>query len=83
MKSENKVEPIVIPHTRHALTKREKQILKSYAKGYTYQEIAAELGIGSRTVGSYVQRIREKLRIKSRVDMINEADALKRPKTKR
>ena len=73
MKSKSKVDVIVVRHTRYALTPREKQVLKVYAKGHTYQEIADKFGISGKTVGSYMQRIREKLRVKNRADLVARA----------
>lgn len=42
------------------LTEREKQVLGLYATGATAAEVAHVLGIASRTVAVYVQRIRQK-----------------------
>ena len=83
MKSKRKPEPILIRHTPHALTPRETQVLMSYAQGHSYQEIGDEFGISGKTVGSYIQRIRDKLRAKSRADLMAKATELAGPKSKR
>jgi DNA-binding NarL/FixJ family response regulator len=54
------------------LTQREKEILKSLAKGLRYKEIAAELGIGIETVRTHARNIYEKLQVQSRVEAINK-----------
>jgi len=54
------------------LTVREKEILKSLAKGLRYKEIAAEFNIGIETVRSHARNIYEKLQVQSRMDAINK-----------
>jgi DNA-binding NarL/FixJ family response regulator len=54
------------------LTQREKEILKSLAKGLRYKEIAAEFNIGIETVRSHARNIYEKLQVQSRMDAINK-----------
>lgn len=56
--------------TLSALTAREVDVLALLASGFSYQQIAKELGISSKTVGTYVQRIREKTRSTSRQDLV-------------
>ena len=53
------------------LTEREKEILKSLAKGLIYKEIASELNIKLETVRSHVRNIYEKLQVQSRTEAIN------------
>ena len=48
------------------LTDREREVLKLFSRGFTYQEIGEKLDISPKTVGSYLQRVREKFRAKSR-----------------
>jgi DNA-binding NarL/FixJ family response regulator len=50
---------------------REQQVLKFLVDGLSYKEIAGELGITSNTVGTYVQRIYEKLHVRSRREIIS------------
>lgn len=56
-----------------SLTNRERDVLKFFARGHTYQEIGEKLKISSKTVGSYLQRVREKARAKSRSELISMA----------
>lgn len=55
-------------HELEALTAREAEILALLAKGHRYQEIASELGIALRTVGTHVHHIYEKLHVRSRAE---------------
>jgi DNA-binding NarL/FixJ family response regulator len=54
------------------LTIREKEILKSLAKGLRYKEIATELNIGLETVRTHARNIYEKLQVQSRTEAINK-----------
>ena len=49
---------------------REQEILEFLVAGLSYQEIAAELSIKVSTVGTYVQRVYEKLHVRSRREII-------------
>ena len=49
---------------------REQQVLKFLVDGLSYKENAGELGITNNTVGTYVQRIYEKLHVRSRREVI-------------
>jgi len=63
--------PEIVYKKRDAsLTDRERDVLKLFALGGTYDSIGEELGISSKTVGSYLQRVREKIRAKTRADVI-------------
>ena len=48
------------------LTLREEEILGCLAKGFSYQEIADQLGISIRTVSSHLHNIYNKLHVRSR-----------------
>ena len=48
------------------LTPRETEILERIARGLQTKEIAGELGIGERTIGSHLRNIYEKLHVHSR-----------------
>jgi RNA polymerase sigma factor (sigma-70 family) len=52
------------------LTPRERQVLELLVEGYSYQETAAQLGISIGTVGTYVERIYEKLHVSCRREMV-------------
>jgi DNA-binding NarL/FixJ family response regulator len=54
------------------LTTREKEILKSLAKGLRYKEIAHEGGISIETVRSHARNIYEKLQVQSRTEALNK-----------
>jgi DNA-binding NarL/FixJ family response regulator len=53
-----------------ALGPREQEILEFLVAGLSYKEIAAELSIKVSTVGTYVQRVYEKLHVRSRREVI-------------
>ncbi|MCY2990196.1 MAG: response regulator transcription factor [Planctomycetota bacterium] len=53
-----------------ALGAREQEILELLVAGLSYKEIAGELSIKVSTVGTYVQRIYEKLHVRSRREII-------------
>jgi len=58
------------PTGEAVLGPREQQVLDLLVAGLAYKEIAAELGIGLSTVGTYVQRIYEKLHVRTRREII-------------
>ncbi len=62
----NKIDP---PHL--ILSNRELQVMKMLASGLTYKEIAYELHINPKTVGTYGIRIREKLNLKNNAEIIH------------
>ena len=53
-----------------SLTSREHQVLELLVEGFSYKEIAHQLGISPSTVGTYVQRIYEKLHVSSRREIM-------------
>ncbi len=61
------------PDPRNILSKRELEVLKLYAEGYTNSEIAENLFISVRTVESHKTHILQKLNLKSQVDLIKTA----------
>ena len=63
-------EPASAPTAETGLGAREQQVLDFLVAGLAYKEIAAELGIGVSTVGTYVQRIYEKLHVRTRREVI-------------
>ncbi len=52
------------------LAPREQQVLELLVKGYSYKDVSKELGISTSTVGTYVQRIYEKLHVSSRREIM-------------
>lgn len=51
------------------LSRRQHEVLVGIAEGKKYHEIAAELGLTYETVKTYVRRLREKLGLKSKVQL--------------
>ena len=58
--------PSDLPPAEAPLTPRELQVLKLVAQGLSYQEIADELTISQRTVGTHVSTILDKLHLANR-----------------
>lgn len=54
------------------LTPKEKEVLKSLAKGLRYKEIADELNVSIETIRSHARNIYEKLQVQSRVEALNK-----------
>lgn len=55
------------------LTRRELNVLKLAAKGTTNREIAAELGVGPRTVKQHLANIYGKMHVASRTEAVSKA----------
>lgn len=55
------------------LSKRELEVLKSFANGLSYKEIAAQLFISSRTVESHKKNIFKKLRLNNHAELVKYA----------
>lgn len=55
------------------LSERETEVLCLIAKGYSYKEIAAQLDLSVKTVETYKARLMEKLKLRSRVDIVRYA----------
>jgi DNA-binding NarL/FixJ family response regulator len=54
-------------------------VLELLVKGYSYKDVAKELSVSTTTVGTYVQRIYEKLHVSSRREIV---DRLGKPTVK-
>jgi DNA-binding NarL/FixJ family response regulator len=67
--------PEVFAMTDRPLTKREEQIAELVAKGRTNDEVAAELGLGPKTVETHLTRIYRKLGVRSRTELAARARA--------
>jgi len=61
------------PQQGNELSEREADVLRLLARGHTYKEVAARLGIGVKTVETYKTRLMEKLELRSRADIIRYA----------
>jgi len=48
-------------------------VLELLVKGYSYKDVSKELGISTSTVGTYVQRIYEKLHVLSRREIMERS----------
>ena len=55
------------------LSEREKEIVRWFADGLSYKEIASKLFISVRTVESHKNNIMEKLELKTKVDLVKYA----------
>lgn len=55
------------------LTERERVVICHIARGETYREIAASLGISDKTVATYRERAADKLGLKTRADLVGWA----------
>ncbi len=56
-----------------ALSRRERQVLVLVGKGHTNREVAAQIGVGEKTVETYRARVAEKLGLRSRADFVRRA----------
>ncbi|AWB07856.1 DNA-binding response regulator (plasmid) [Azospirillum humicireducens] len=65
--------PAKAEETPPALTPREMDILWGIAKGFTYNDIAARLGISRQTVPSHIKNIYRKLEVNSRSEAVYTA----------
>lgn len=54
-----------------ALSDREKEVLRSIAKGYTYRQIGDELFISPKTVENHTRNIMAKLHVKGRQELLD------------
>ncbi len=64
-------EPNQVPH--ESLSNRELQVLRMIAAGKTLKEIAGELALSEKTVGTYRLRIAEKMQLASNVELTRYA----------
>jgi len=60
----------------HDLTRREMEVLNLFARGHSYKETAATLGVTMNTVGTHVKTIYRKLRVNSRSAAVYKAGKL-------
>jgi two-component system response regulator NreC len=61
------------PDSYESLSAREKQVLKLVALGYTNRQIADQLFLNAKTVGTYRSRLMSKLDLKSRPALVRYA----------
>ena len=55
------------------LSPRETEVLQHIAKGMSYQEVAAEMGVSLSTIQTYVRGLYRKLQVHNRVAAVNRA----------
>ena len=55
------------------LSEREAEVVRLIARGFSNKEIAAQLGLSSKTVETYKARSLEKLGLSSRSDLVSYA----------
>ena len=63
------VAPVEVDPELDQLTAREREVLRHIARGYLYKEIAARLGISSKTVEAHVSAVLRKLQLSSRHEL--------------
>jgi len=53
-----------------SLTRREMELLKLLARGYTYREVAEDLSVSSHTVNSHIKNLYRKLSVKTKNEAV-------------
>jgi two-component system response regulator NreC len=64
---------VAVPDSYDDLSPREKQVLRLVALGYTNRQIADQLFLSTKTVGTYRSRLMSKLNLKSRPALVRYA----------
>ncbi len=67
----DKITPVEI-----SLTRRETEVLRLLAKGYTTTQIAEELGIGKETVVGYRKQLHKKFKVNRATELTYKASEL-------
>jgi DNA-binding NarL/FixJ family response regulator len=63
------LDPPAVDADLDRLTPRQREVLRSIAKGYTYRETAKALGISPRTVETHVSDVLRKLQLSNRSEL--------------
>ena len=63
------ITPVEVDPELEQLTAREREVLRHIARGYLYKEIAARLGISTKTVEAHVSAVLRKLQLSSRHEL--------------
>jgi len=63
------VDPASVDPDLDRLTPRQREVLRSIAKGYTYKETADALGVSPRTVETHVSEVLRKLQLTNRSEL--------------
>ena len=61
--------PVEVDAELEQLTTREREVLRHIARGYLYKEIAARLGISTKTVEAHVSAVLRKLQLSTRHEL--------------
>ena len=61
--------PVEVDAELETLTAREREVLRHIARGYLYKEIAARLGISTKTVEAHVSAVLRKLQLSTRHEL--------------
>lgn len=69
------VEPPAAAQDEDALTARELEVLERIARGASYKEVAAQMGVQQSTVEAHIKNLYRKLEVHSKVQAILEAKA--------
>ena len=64
---------VVEDHVEQGLSDREREVLRLIAEGRTYKEMADLLAVSVKTIESYRERIKEKLNLHSRAELVRYA----------
>lgn len=70
--SDHLVDPVSAPGSKH-LSRREVEVLRAIALGFTTREISKELDLSQKTVQTYRERIYKKLALQTRADLVHYA----------
>ena len=54
------------------LSQREKEVLELLAKGFSYKEIASQLGVSMETVKKHLKNIYQKLHVQNKIEALNK-----------
>ena len=63
------ITPVEVDPELEQLTAREREVLRHIARGYLYKEIAARLGICTKTVEAHVSAVLRKLQLSTRHEL--------------
>ncbi|MGD1891207.1 MAG: response regulator transcription factor [Cyclobacteriaceae bacterium] len=59
--------------TNKLLTDQERKVAHSLAEGYSYKQIAGQLGVSVNTVRFHIKNIYRKLQIHSKIEVVKRA----------
>ena len=59
------------PSETDVLSPRESEVLRLLARGFSYKEIAGEIGVSMGTINTHIHRVYQKLHVRSRTEAIH------------